>query len=139
MFKPNTNRIRRTAAASLVLLTVGTGVAATAGSASAQGGGGGVQRVGSCPQGTHWQLKAKGEDGRIEVELEIDSNQSGQSWTWRLLHNGDVSSHGTSVTRSPSGSFEVRRTMVNAAGTDAVGFTAHNAGSGESCKGSLNF
>lgn len=133
--------IRRTAATCALLLGTGGAIAVAAGSASADHGGGGgeVSRSGSCPQGTHWELKTKADDGRLEVELEIDSNRNNQTWTWRLLHNGSVSAHGTSVTKPPSGSFGVERGMVNAAGTDAISFTAHTNSTGESCKGSLNF
>jgi hypothetical protein len=49
-----------------------------------------VERHGSCSSGTDWKIKAKSDDGRIEVEAEIDSNQVGQSWTWKFKDNGNV-------------------------------------------------
>jgi hypothetical protein len=102
-----------------------------AGDDSGRGGGAEARNHGSCSGGTDWKIKAKPDDGRIEVEAEIDSNVSGQQWHWVLKHNGSTSAHGTSQTHGPSGSFSVERRTVDAAGTDALRFRAtHN---GETC------
>ena len=98
-----------------------------------------VIRRGSCSGSTDWEVKASPEDGRIEVEGEIDSNRNGQSWRWRLLHNGSLSDRGSRTTRAPSGSFEVRRVVVNLRGTDKLVFRAMNPTSGETCRGVVNF
>jgi hypothetical protein len=96
-----------------------------------------VIRTGLCSAGTDWKLKVKTDDGRLEVEGEIDSNRVGQSWRWVLRHNGSVSARGTSVTTGRSGSFDVERKIVNLAGTDRVVFRAtHN---GETCRGVINY
>lgn len=79
--------------------------------ASASGGDDQVNQ-GSCSAASTWKLKAGPDDGRIEVEGEVDSNVVGQIWNWRILHNGGVSARGTSTTSGPSGSFEVRRRLV---------------------------
>ena len=63
-----------------------------------------VERNGSCSAGTDWKIKAKADDGRIEVEAEIDSNKVGQSWSWKFKDNGAVFATGTSTTTAPSGS-----------------------------------
>ena len=47
-----------------------------------------VIRRGSCSGSTDWKIKAKPDDGRIEVEAEIDSNRNGQTWRWVLRHEG---------------------------------------------------
>lgn len=60
----------------------------------------------------------KPDNGRLEVEAEIDSNVVGQTWRWRLSRNGSVSAKGRKATRGPSGSFDVERRMANRAGTD---------------------
>jgi hypothetical protein len=94
-------------------------------------GGAEVRNHGSCTGATSWKIKAKPDDGRIEVEAEIDSNVSGQQWHWVLKHNGSISARGTSQTHGASGSFSVERRTVNAAGTDRLRFRAtHN---GETC------
>ena len=45
-------------------------------------------------------LKAKTDDGRIEVEAEIDSNHAGQVWDWTLKHNGSLSPRGARTRRA---------------------------------------
>ena len=100
---------------------------------------GDVIRRGGCSGATSWKLKASPENGRIEVEGEIDSNRIGQTWDWRLMHNGSLSARGTATTSGPSGSFEVRRVVVNLAGPDNLVFRASNPRSGEVCRGSLTF
>ena len=98
-----------------------------------------VVRRGSCSGSTDWKLKAKEEDGRIEVEAEIDSNRNGQTWHWRLVHNGSVTARGTKTTRAPSGSFEVRRVVVDLAGADHLKLRARKGASGETCRGSVTY
>jgi hypothetical protein len=107
------------------LLTVATTVAtlaiplsATAANAS---GGTAVTRHGTCAGGgATYTLKAKHDDGRIDVEWEVDSNRAGQSWTVRLRHNGDLFFSGQRTTQAPSGSFTVHRTTGNRAGGDVI-------------------
>jgi hypothetical protein len=96
-------------------------------------------RRGSCSGSTDWKLKAGPDNGRLEVEGEVDSNRNGQSWSWRIVHNGSVSAAGTATTRAPSGSFEVRRRVVNLRGTDALVFRARNSRTGEVCRGTLSY
>ncbi len=126
--------IRRTAATASIVLALGA-----VGAFPAAASGGGIEHRGSCSMNSHWKLKAKGDNGRIEVEGEVDSNKAGQTWTWTILHNGGVSARGTATTQPPSGSFEVRRLLVNAAGTDQIGWRSTNTGNGETCSGSLRF
>lgn len=100
---------------------------------------GDIIRRGDCSKATDWKLKASEEDGRIEVEAEIDSNVNGQTWTWTLKHNGSVSAKGTSTTKAPSGSFEVRRVVVNLQGPDYLVFRSTNPKTGEVCRGSVTY
>ena len=86
-----------------------------------------VERNGSCSAGTDWKIKAKSDDGRIEVEAEIDSNKVGQTWSWKFKDNGTVFAKGQSTTTGPSGSFEVERKPANLAGTDHFVFRAVHA------------
>jgi hypothetical protein len=94
-------------------------------------------REGSCSGRTDWKVKAKPDDGRIELEAEIDSNRNGQAWRWRIRHNGTLSARGTSFTRGPSGSFEVERRMADLAGTDVFVVRAVNKVTGERCRGAI--
>lgn len=115
-------------------LTLSAGLVAV--SAPAQAGDDGeVRRSGSCSGSSDWKLKAKHDDGRIEVEGEVDSNRVGQTWRWRIVHNGSLSARGTRQTQAPSGSFSVERRLVDLAGQDKVVFKARQPGSGETCRG----
>jgi hypothetical protein len=121
-----------------VALLTSSVLISVAGPAQAKGGDDVVRR-GSCTGATHWKLKVKPDDGRLEVEAEVDSNRVGQTWHWRLVHNGSTSASGTRKTTAPSGSFEVHRRMVNRPGTDTVTLRASNARSGERCVGTVRF
>ena len=134
-----TNTVR-TSIATLALVTVGLVGTGTSASADDGGGSGDDDRVimtGSCSGSADWKLKVKTDDGRLEVEGEIDSNVAGQQWRWTLRHNGSVSDRGTGTTTARSGSFEVERTIVDLAGTDAVVFRAVR--DGQVCRGVVNY
>ncbi len=125
-----------TLATALALTCVLT--AAAAGPASAGGDDDDrVIRTGGCSGSADWKLKVKTDDGRLEVEGEIDSNVSGQQWRWTLRHNGSVSDRGTGTTTGRSGSFEVERKIVDLAGTDTVAFRAVR--DGQVCRGVVNY
>jgi hypothetical protein len=93
--------------------------------------------TGRCSSGAGWKLKVKTDDGRLEVEGEVDSNVAGQRWRWALRHNGSVSDRGVSTTTARSGSFEVERKIVDLAGTDRVVFRAVH--DGQTCRGVVNY
>ena len=103
------------------------------GTPAAHASGDDVIRRGSCTGATDWKIKAGPDDGRIEVEAEIDSNRVGQTWNWVLRHNGAIRARGQSITKAPSGSFEVERRTANAGGTDFFKFRAVNPRTGEVC------
>ncbi len=98
-----------------------------------------VKREGSCSPSGEWKVKASPEDGRIEVEGEVDTNRNGQSWYWSIRHNGPIVASGKRTTVAPSGSFEVRRVLANRAGTDTFVFTARRAGTQQVCRGTVRF
>ncbi|GAA5118369.1 hypothetical protein GCM10023339_30820 [Alloalcanivorax gelatiniphagus] len=96
-----------------------------------------VIRTGDCSGSADWKLKVKTDDGRLEVEGEIDSNVAGQRWAWTLRHNGSVSDRGVGTTTARSGSFEVERKVVDLAGTDSLAFRAVR--DGQVCRGVVNY
>lgn len=128
------NIVLKTGAAAVSVLALGVGM-----SPSAVAKDGDVEREGRCSGASDWKLKASPENGRIEVEGEVDSNRNGQTWNWSIRHDGRRSASGTATTRGPSGSFEVRRVLVNAPGPDSIGFRATNRRTGETCRGNLTF
>ncbi|MEN8706142.1 MAG: hypothetical protein ABF306_08400 [Nocardioides marinisabuli] len=123
-------RTRRGLVAAVTSLAL-TGAAAGA----AVAGDDDVLRRGSCTGSTDWKMKAGPDDGRIEVEAEIDSDRVGQTWRWVLRHDGAVVARGKSRTKGPSGSFEVDRRTADHKGTDSFRFKAKHQGSGERCVG----
>jgi hypothetical protein len=131
---PMNIRTALTTLAVAALVPLGTAAPALA----SHGGGGGVRHGGSCSQGAHWKLKAKPDNGRIEVEGEVDSNHAGQVWRWRIKHNGSVSAKGRATTGGASGSFSVQRRMANLAGTDHFVFRAVRSATGEVCRGRVS-
>jgi hypothetical protein len=126
--------LRRTAAFALTISTIGLTALVAAPAMAGGDDGDRVERNGSCSAGTDWKIKAKSDDGRVEVEAEIDSNKVGQTWNWKFKDNGDVFAKGQSTTTGPSGSFEVERKPANLAGTDHFVFRAVNPNSGEVCR-----
>jgi hypothetical protein len=125
----------RTAIAGTLALGVLGSTAALAPSAFASGGGG-VRASGACSMTGTWKLKAKNDDGALEVEAEVDTNRVGQHFTWRITDDSVRVAHGTAVTVAPSGSFAVNRHIANRAGTDKIAFRAVNGSN--VCAGSVS-
>jgi hypothetical protein len=96
-----------------------------------------VIRTGSCSGSSDWKLKAHPDNGRLEVEFEVDQNRNGQTWNVKLKRNGNVFWSGQKTTRAPSGSFSVTKRTGNAAGTDKIVGKATNPRTGEVCRGVL--
>ena len=96
---------------------------------------GDVIRRGSCSGNSDWKLKLSEEDGRIEVEYEVDQNVVGAVWRVRIRHDGDLVFAGRRTTRAPSGSFEVRILQRNRAGDDVFRGRAVNTRTGQTCGG----
>ena len=86
---------------------------------------------GTCTGQSTSKLKLSAENGRIEVEFEVDQNRNGVPWTVVLRRDGVPVARLTRVTRAPSGSFEARRVIANPAGADVVRATAQRRG--ETC------
>jgi hypothetical protein len=87
---------------------------------------------GTCTGRSTSKLKLSDDDGRMEVEVEVDQNRNGVPWTILLRRDGVRVATAVRVTRPPSGSFELRRVIANGAGTDVVSARAMRR-SGEVC------
>ncbi len=109
-----------------------------AGAAPALAGSNDVVRQGSCSGSTDWKLKLSPDDGRMEVEYEVDSNVNGQTWRVKVFQDGSRIFSGNRVTQGPSGSFELRVLGSDGAGTDAFTAKATNRATGETCRGSAS-
>ena len=127
-------RLLMTTAAITAGLTAPLLIAAAPASASG-GGGGGVSSGGACRNGGHFTLKAKHEDGAIEVEYEVDSNRAGQVWAVRVADNGAVVVSRNATTAGRSGSFTARKVVANRAGADKI--QAHASFKNHTCGGAV--
>jgi hypothetical protein len=128
--------IRRTGA---MIITAGTLAAVPLLSATPalakHGGGSVVQARGACHGGGVFKLKAKHDDGRIEVEYEVDTNRAGLAWHITLTDNNHRIFTGDRRTAGRSGSFSVHVRPANRAGTDTI--RAHASRPGHSCAGAI--
>ncbi len=97
-----------------------------------------VVRQGHCSAQSTWKLKAKPDNGGMEVEFEVDQNVAGQVWDVAIQRNGSRIFSGSRTTQPPSGSFEVKRRVSKAAGSDRFVARATNASSGETCVGRVS-
>jgi hypothetical protein len=106
--------------------------------AMARGGNDDVIKRGACSRSSDWKLKLSPDDGRIEVEYEVDSNVAGQTWNVKLFENGNQIFGGRRQTQGASGSFSVRVLARNTAGTDSFRASATNVANGETCAGTAS-
>jgi hypothetical protein len=132
--RPAARRLTQLSAVAAVAM-----VATTVAVAPAQASGGDRREVSNtsrCASGVI-KVKAKADDGRIEVEGEVDTNRRAQAWRWQIRRDGDVAARGTRETAGPSGSFSVERKIANPAGSDRIVFRAtHN---GQVCRVGVTF
>jgi hypothetical protein len=119
-------------------LVAATILAVTPAAFASSGKGASVQKSGTCTANSTWTFKAKPDNGRLEVEFEVDQNVSGDTWNVSLRDNGTVFFKGMRVTQPPSGSFTVHRRTANQAGTDLIVGRAKNQRTGEVCRGALS-
>jgi hypothetical protein len=99
---------------------------------------GDVRVAGNCTKTSTSKLKLSAENGRIEVEFEVDQNRNGVRWVLGVSQNGRKVFAGTRVTKAPSGSFEARLLASNAATADRFVATAKSP-SGEVCTARATF
>lgn len=127
---------RKTLAAGMLIPFAAATVVATAPAASAKTVA--TKTAGKCSATSHWKMKAKPDNGRMELEFEVDSNRNGQRWVVRISDNRKLIYAATRITVAPSGSFEVRKLTPNRAGIDHFVGVAKNARTGETCIARLN-
>jgi hypothetical protein len=125
------SKIMRVAMVATLALTL-------AGTTAASAKPGDVVKSGSCSGASNWKLKLSPEDGKTQVEFEVDSNHVGQRWQVRITKNGSQIFKGPRTTKGPSGSFTVRKVTSDPAGTDVFRGRATNAATGETCTGTAS-
>ena len=122
-----------------IMLALATSLALAVPAGVAVAGDRDVIQEGRCGASSDWKLKLSPEDGRIEVEFEVDQNVSGDRWRVKIRHDGDRVFRGTRTTGGASGSFEVRIVEDDRAGADTFRARARNLSTGEVCRGRATF
>lgn len=95
---------------------------------------GDVEVRGRCSGGSQAELKLSDEDGRIEIEFEVDEDRVGQRWRVVVRHDGERVLRSRATTTRPSGSFEVRTVVDDDPGRDVIRARARNLSTGEVCR-----
>lgn len=107
--------------------------------ASRRGGRDDERRVaGRCTGNATSKLKVELDDGRLEVELEVDQNRRGVTWRVTIFRNGRRVVRTRATTRGRSGSFSVERKIANPPGRDRISARAVSPG-GQVCTAALRF
>ena len=132
---PSSPRRRLASLAALATVAIIT-VPTAAAPANAKGGDRVETATRACASGVI-KVKAKADDGRIEVEGEVDTNRRGQRWAWSIRRDGKVAARGTGRTAGASGSFSVERKIANPAGSDRIVFRAVRHG--RVCRAAVTF
>ncbi|MEX2202634.1 MAG: hypothetical protein WD965_00955, partial [Actinomycetota bacterium] len=122
-----------------IVLALATSLALAVPAGVAVAGDRDVIQEGGCSGSSDWKLKLSPENGRIEVEFEVDQNVSGDRWRVKIRHDGDRVFRGTRTTGGASGSFELRIVEDDRAGADTFRARARNLSTDEVCRGSATF
>ena len=93
------NNVKRFALA--VALVLPTALAAVPAAPAKDGD---VRRAGRCTGASTAKIKLSEENGRIEIEFEVDQNRVGVRWNIVLRRNGTVIRRASRVTRAERGS-----------------------------------
>jgi len=129
-----TSLIRRAALTGLTVLTAAAMVAPSGVAANDAD----VIRTGDCSNSSDWKLKLSPENGKIEVEFEVDTPRAGRTWSIRMFQNGTRFFIGNRTTDA-TGEIHVRFLRPNTAGTDTFKAKAINLANGATCIGQASF
>jgi hypothetical protein len=108
-------------------------VAALALPAASPGSDDDKRRAGHCTGASSSKIKVKPDDGRLEVEFEVDQNKNNRKWKVKIKDNSKVVVRDTARTKAPSGSFSFERRIADRPGTRRIKGVARNKRSGERC------
>ncbi len=93
-----------------------------------------VRVRGVCTASSSAKLKLSPENGRVEVEFEVDENRNGSRWGVVLKRSGKKVLRRAATTRGPSGSFEVRTVIRRGVPRTTVVAVARRSATGEVCR-----
>ena len=112
---------------------VAAALGATTAQAATAKSGDGVRVAGTCSDTSTSKLKIKHDNGRLQVEFEVDQNRNAVPWTVELRKDGRLVFQGTRLTAAPSGSFSLERRI---AGTTGI-IKARATRNGEVCSANM--
>lgn len=88
-----------------------------------------------CSHHSRARLRVVSEDDGVLLASGRVWTRGTNRWSWRFMHNADLSAHGKVKARPGKGeAFQVTRSMVNLVGPDHFVFRATNLKSGEICR-----
>lgn len=99
---------------------------------------GDVIRRSNCSGPAKSKLKASPENGRIEVEYEVDNATRGQRWVI-VLKKGRRTILQRTKTVNSAGEIRVRKVTSNGSGSERISALARNLNTGERCSVTLRF
>jgi hypothetical protein len=86
-----------------------------------------VRATGACGSGVRSTLRLKADDDKIELRFKVERARSGSSWRVVVVQERRVAWRGDAKARQ-NGSFEIRRTLRDLSGADAVSVRAVGPG-----------
>jgi hypothetical protein len=113
-------------------LAAGVGLGLVSQAAADHGGGNDVRVEGSCTGSTKSELRVRAEDGRLRIEFRIDADRRYRAWSVVILRERRIVFRGTMRSGRGTHRVDVRRTIDDWPGTDAVVARASARG-GQSC------
>lgn len=94
-----------------------------------------VKDTDSCSDQSTTRLRVGSEDSGVLVATGTVWTQGTDRWSWRFMHNSDLSAHGVAKAhRGKREAFQVTRSMVNLIGPDHFVFRAKNLKTDEVCR-----
>ena len=125
-----TSARRRAALALVVIVAIGAPALALARDGGEGGGRSEARAAGSCPGGGRWELRARGEDGAIALELRARAGHALRAGTWRVvvLHERRIAWRAS--VRAGSSGLRVRRVLPDYEGPDGLAARATPPGGG---------
>ena len=98
-----------------------------------------VRKAGQCTADSSSKIKVKEDDGRLEVEFEVDQNRDGVTWKVKIKDNGDAVHKSQEVTRGPSGSFSLEQKIDDRSGADRIKAVGRERSGDERCVATVTF
>ena len=112
----------------LTVLVIALAVLATPSPVFARGGDDEIRSEfrtsGSCARGISSELRAKGDDGAIELRFELRGARRASTWRVAIVQERDVVWRETGRLRGSSRSLRVERVLRDLPGADAIGVRA---------------